>query len=224
MFDNVNFGTPDGGTPAYVTDNTDCDDTDAAVNPSVAEIPGNGIDDDCDTVIDTGIPCYPDADLDTYGDTSSPTSDPDGVCDAPLISDGTDCDDTDALINPGAYDVAGDAIDQDCNGIDAIFCYPDADLDGYGNVISTPTTDADGSCDVGFANNNTDCDDQRNDINPGQPDPSQDGIDQDCDGGDGPEGIYVKPHPPDAAPIVSVNPALSGEGGNASFFLYGVLR
>jgi len=42
--------------PGYVTDHTDCNDTNAAVHPGAIEV-CNGLDDDCDGAIDTGNLC-----------------------------------------------------------------------------------------------------------------------------------------------------------------------
>ncbi len=77
----------------------------------------------------------------------------------------TDCDDADAASHPGADDIAGDGIDQDCDGADDV----DADGDGY-------TVDGDDQL--------ADCDDAEARAFPGGDDPAGDGIDGDCDGAD----------------------------------------
>src|SRR6185295_2743344 len=97
----------------YVSDNTDCDDSHAAVNPGATEV-CNGVDDDCDASVDEGVQTtfYADADGDTYGDASSTTL----ACTVPsgYVSDNTDCEDNDASVNPGATEVCN-GIDDDCD-------------------------------------------------------------------------------------------------------------
>ncbi len=100
----------------YIGNKKDCDDTDSAVNPSASEV-CNGLDDDCDSVIDTdaidAVTYYDDADGDGYGDESVSTT----SCTAPsgTVTDATDCEDNDATISPGAAE-ACDGVDDDCSG------------------------------------------------------------------------------------------------------------
>jgi hypothetical protein len=101
--------TCDGAPEGYVSDATDCNDADGAVNPGATEI-CNGIDDNCDGNIDEGVQntYYADMDGDSYGDAGSTTM----ACSTPegYVSDATDCNDADGAVNPGATEV--------CNGID----------------------------------------------------------------------------------------------------------
>ncbi|MFA6132355.1 MAG: putative metal-binding motif-containing protein, partial [Patescibacteria group bacterium] len=116
----------------WTTCDGDCDDTDAAVNPDAIEV-CDSVDNDCDGTTDTGSlvgdPWYPDADSDGYGEeTSTPTYSCSALSGYSL--DATDCDDTDALANPGVTEIYaeyGDGIDQDCNGADDIWFVTDGE-------------------------------------------------------------------------------------------------
>lgn len=105
--------TPPAGTAA--TDD-DCDDTDAAAWTDRPE-QCDGRDNDCDGQIDEDLPSarvWVDADGDGAGDPSAPAlacGEVAGFADAP-----DDCDDADAGRSPAADELAGNGVDDDCDG------------------------------------------------------------------------------------------------------------
>ncbi|MBX7148952.1 hypothetical protein K1X76_07685 [bacterium] len=169
----------------------DCDDTDATINPGVAEEPYDGTDNDCDAVTS-------DDDVDGDGHTA-------------LAVGGDDHDDRDPLCYYGAIEIPYDGIDQDGDGEDLIDIdqdgvaaivaggtdpndensavwrtlplYPDADQDGY---ASGPVQLMDvGEIPLGYSETSagSDCNDTLAYVNPG-PNAFQrvNGIDTNCDG------------------------------------------
>ncbi len=166
----------------------DCDDIEPLINPAGTET-CNGADDDCDGTIDdpdelTYTTYYYDADGDGYGDASSPVSSCGEV--SGVVAIGSDCNDADPLIAPGAAEYCN-GIDDDCDGtIDDPaevyhYWYVDDDGDGYG-VDGTGIY----SCSVepGRSLEDGDCDDRDPGVSPGAKDVCGDGLDVDCDGSD----------------------------------------
>ena len=89
-----------------------------------------------------------------------------------------DCDSTDADIFPGAQEVCGDTIDNDCDGVDNEL---DEDLDGFENPICGEISTA------------PDCDDSDATINPDALEICNDGIDQNCnedEDGENPDDLF----------------------------------
>ncbi|MEW6714269.1 MAG: DUF2341 domain-containing protein [Nitrospirota bacterium] len=84
-------------------------------NYESAEITCDALDNDCDDETDEGVQStyYQDADSDTFGNLVVTSQ----ACDVPAgyVTNNTDCDDSDALVNPSVAEIHYNGIDDDCN-------------------------------------------------------------------------------------------------------------
>lgn len=171
--------------PGYSYYNTDCNDANASVHPNAFEDCLNGIDDDCNGVIDDGTgdtPFYADVDGDGFGNVNAVVYDcspPDGY-----VSNKDDCNDGNAAVHPGADEVCN-GIDDNCNnevdeGYTLYTFFADGDGDSYGNH-SASIVSCDNVAPDGYVTDDSDCDDENAAVNPGATE-IQNGIDDDCDG------------------------------------------
>lgn len=184
--DGDGYGTAEGTLAActppdgYAASAGDCDDADASIHPGAEEL-CNGQDDDCDGAADPGeiTTWYADKDGDGHGDPDVAVE----ACFTPsgFVHDGTDCDDTDPDVHPGAPEVC-DGDDDDCDGRadqgEVERWYVDADGDGFGD----PET-GEWSCDPasGWVLDGTDCDDTDAEVSPAALEACN-AVDDDCDG------------------------------------------
>lgn len=117
----------------------DCNDWDATINPDASEIAGDRVDNDCNGLADetrdasgTIIPSLDATDQDGDGFTVA-----DGDCDDRLPSDWTDAPTwwAPATIHPGADEVCGDGLDNNCDGVADELCDPYSPDDGVDERI-----------------------------------------------------------------------------------------
>jgi Putative metal-binding motif/FG-GAP repeat len=184
--------------PAYSANGTDCDDDNSAINPAATEICDAGdTDEDCDGTVDdadssaTGqTSFYLDRDADGYGTALSSSS----ACDAPTgyVALSTDCNDSDAAINPGEAEICDAAnTDEDCDNLaddgdtgatGKTSWYPDSDSDAYSNNSASPTSACDAPTGYIARTTSTDCNDAVAAINPGATEIcDSSNTDEDCD-------------------------------------------
>ena len=150
--DNDGFGNPSvvivscqpPASGTWVTNPLDCADNNTLIRPGGQEIcdPSNR-DEDCDGFADdfdgtvssaTFNTFRPDNDFDGFGDESAADI---RKCDADFneVSTLGDCDDGNAAVKPGVFDVPADDLDADCDGAEKCYCNRDGDAYGDGTTL-----------------------------------------------------------------------------------------
>ena len=134
--------------PSAHTDQAgDCDDTLSIVNPGAIEL-CDALDRNCDGDATAGAndprEFFEDLDGDGFGTAAESTL----ACTLPSghAKDDGDCDDTAVATYPGAPDLPGDGVDQDCNGSDAPLDLGDDTVPFSGDVILQTPLDATQFC------------------------------------------------------------------------------
>jgi hypothetical protein len=171
--DNDGYGDPDAPVaaetqPAGTADNAlDCNDLDATIRPDATEV-CDGVDNDCDGRTDdaddgvdlsTGTTWLLDGDGDGHPGATETVL----ACAPPAGAgtEATDCDDADAAVHPGATEVCGDGLDNDCDGLPGSCRLTDTDAstadivylgraggDRMGSAVAIADVNGDGDLDL----------------------------------------------------------------------------
>lgn len=172
----------------------DCNDNDNQVYPGAFEIVGDGIDENCDAQ----ETCYQDIDNDGVRTNLTVVSTDTDCADsgeAMAFDTAGDCDDNNSARYPGATEIVGDGVDEDCNAQE--LCYGDMDNDGARTTGAILSSDLDCSdAYEGQASDQLDCDDGNASAYPGGTEVCDaSNVDEDCDGNaddNDPEGAVGK--------------------------------
>ena len=172
----------------------DCADTDPQTFPGATEICDKK-DNDCDGIVDEGVQTgcstwFQDKDGDGFGKTGVTKC----LCGAEgdyQATEGGDCNDTNAAVNPGSTEVCN-SVDDDCDGVideaGAAGCltfYKDVDADNYGVLGDTQCQcSAQGNYRASLPG---DCNDANPSVNPGAAEKCN-SVDDNCNGATDEEG------------------------------------
>lgn len=163
----------------FVASSGDCNDRDSVIYSGAVES-CDLKDNDCDGTVDEGtlLTWYLDADQDGQGAADTTTQ----ACAQPerYVGVAGDCDDLDQTVYAAASELC-DTKDNDCDGgvdegVEQTF-YADIDGDGFGDAAVYSSAC---SAPRGSVEDNTDCDDSRAQVNPGEAE-ACDSQDNDCD-------------------------------------------
>ena len=171
----------------------DCDDSSDLIKPGSDEL-CNGVDDDCDGLIDEDAidqhNFYADVDGDGFGDINDSVF----ACQAigGWVDNSDDCNDNDPEINPDSIEMCN-GVDDNCNAqtdeqaSNPSVYYLDQDGDGYGDInqpyLSCPSFVAgEPEAPIGYASLSGDCNDQEVLIHPAADEWCTPNTDENCDG------------------------------------------
>jgi len=115
----VLYGVGACSEEGLVDNSDDCADDSPEIYPGASDVPDDGIDQDCNGL--DSLTCYLDSDTDGYGDLSTALviDDVESCEEYFMVAEAGDCDPTDVSVYPGAEEIPGDGVDQDCDGADA---------------------------------------------------------------------------------------------------------
>ena len=182
---------PDEDADGYST-LLDCNDNDPQIHPNVDDTCGDNIDQDCDGEDAVCPPAETEEapPEEPSGDTGETAATPEVDSPEDVDLDGystvADCNDEDRAVHPGAEEVCGDSVDQNCNGTDLVCPVepPPEEPEPEDPPVEDPPPDTVIDRDFDGYDVLTDCDDSDAYVHPFAVEICGDGVDQDCSGAD----------------------------------------